>query len=104
MTKTTKTTLNLTQEAYIDGCEGAFLYERNADGSEMPTGIANNWYTASAIDAGENEYTVYWEILDDFDANEDTDDAYACDWRKPYMVLDEDGNNVTETVEIANVG
>ena len=97
----TKTTLNLTQEAYIDGCEGAFLYERNADGSEMPTGIANNWYTASAIDAGENEYTVYWEILDDFDVNEDTDEEFARDWRKPYMVLDEDGNNVTETGEIA---
>ena len=62
------------------------------------------FYKKTEIDAGENEYTVYWEILDDFDANEDTDDAYACDWRKPYMVLDEDGNNVTETVEIANVG
>ena len=88
------TEIKLTQEAYIDGYEGAFLRHGNS-----PYGIKDNWYTAQAEDAEGNTYEVYWKIKEDYDP-EVMEEADACDWDSPFMVVDEHGNTVEENVEI----
>lgn len=92
--------ITLTQEAYAEGYNGAFLREIDRNGNDLATGIWGNWYTAQAIDEEDNEYQVFWKILDSFDPDEDDDESLACDWKKPWMVLDEDGKNVAANVEI----
>ncbi len=52
-------TLTLMQDAYLDGdCDG------------------NGYYTAHAIDDDDNDYQIFWEII-----NHDCEDqSSACDW------------------------
>lgn len=90
-----------TQEAYIEGYDGAFLREIDKNGNELATGIWGAWYTAQAIDDEMNEYQVFWKILDSFDLDEDDDESCACNWEKPWMVLDENGKNIVSSVTIA---
>ena len=80
------TKIKLTQEAYIEGYEGAFLRYGNS-----VHGIWDNWYTAHAEDGEGNSYNVYWKIKGDYDP-EIMEEEYACDWDSPYMVVDEYGN------------
>ena len=56
------TKIKLTQEAYIEGYEGAFLRYGNS-----VHGIWDNWYTAHAEDGEGNSYNVYWKIKGDYD-------------------------------------
>lgn len=93
------TKLHLTQDAYPCGFSGAFLSKVNEAGEELGTGIYDCWYKASAVDDDSKEYTVYWELRDDYNPEED-DGGDACNWDYPWMITDEDGNNVTERCEI----
>ena len=93
--------IKLTQQAEIDGYDGAFLREHDESGYEMITGISGEWYSACAVDDDGNNYTVYWEMLDGYTYDGDNEDM-ACNWSKPYMVLDEDRRNVTSLVTIAD--
>lgn len=76
------------------------MREIDKDGNDLASGIWGAWYTATAVDDEMNEYQVFWEILDSFNPDED-DESNACDWAKPWMVLDEDRKNVVTDVEIA---
>lgn len=96
-----KKTIKLTEEAYIEGYEGAFLREVDAYGYKLATGIWNNWYTAAAEDSEGNGYMVYWKLREDFNPAKDEDEGDACKWDEPYMVLDEDYKNVIDSVELA---
>lgn len=89
-----------TQEAYIEGYNGAFLREIDKNGNDLANGIWGAWYTGQAIDDEGNEYQVFWEILDSYDPEENDDESCACDWSKPWMVLDADGKNVVTEVEL----
>lgn len=88
------TKLTLTQDAYMDGTENEALNLINADGTTKAECIYGPYYTATAKDDDDNEYTIYWTILDDFDPNTDEDESSACNWDEPIMVIDEDGKNL----------
>lgn len=53
--------------------------------------IRGNYYTARAINMNEEPdeddyvycYEIRWEILNDFDSNNDEDEGNACDWNTP---------------------
>jgi hypothetical protein len=93
----TEKQIRLTQEAYVEGYAGAFLRKINADGTPSIYGLWDNWYTATAEDAEENEYTVYWAMRDDYDASEsEGDESDACNWDNPYMILDADNKNILD--------
>lgn len=93
--------LTVIHDVYVEGYNGAFLREIDKDGNDLPNGIWGAWYTASAIDDESKEYQVFWKILDSFDLDEDDDESLACDWKNPWMVLDEDGKNVVGSVYIS---
>ncbi|MGG3987467.1 hypothetical protein [Bacillus smithii] len=40
-------------------------------------------YTAVAIDENNNEYQVYWEVIN----SDTTDESETCDWDKPIEVV-----------------
>ena len=88
------TKLTLTQDAYLEGAKDMALNLITADGITRPECIWGPWYTASAKDDDDNEYTIYWTILDDYDADTDEDESNACNWDEPIMVIDEDGKNL----------
>ena len=73
-----KTKLTLTQQAYQ---------------------IVGN-YTASAIDAVGNEYSVFWSILSNWDRD---DEQSACDWDNPAKI-ERDGYGIVNVNDyIVNV-
>lgn len=92
------TRIKLTQEADIEGYEDAFLHYVDEKGRTQPYGIWDYWFTAKAVDNDGNEYTVFWETKEDFDLSNPADEA--CDWESPYMVIDENGVNVLNSVEL----
>lgn len=89
------TRIRLKEDAYICGYEGAFLRYILPDGRESAVGISGNWFEASAEDEDGNDVFVYWNTVEGFDPNDDTDFEYACDWDTPYMVI-RDGRNIAE--------
>lgn len=90
--------IKILEEAQIDGYDGAFLREYNENGAELATGWWNYWYSANAVDEEENEYTVYWEFLGDY--NDEDNEEDACDWDCPVMILDNNSCNVIGNVII----
>ena len=91
--------IRLTQDAYIDGYNGAFLREYDKNGTALATGLWDSWYTATAKDDKGNAYIVFWAIVPEWNPEED-DESDACDWDNPYMILDGDGKNVTAKADI----
>lgn len=91
--------ITIIEDAHIEGYEGAFCHEIGEDGQVWATGVWDNWYEASAIDDDGDDYIVYWTILEDYDASEDAEDC-ACNWDKPWMVVDKNGKNVVNKVEV----
>lgn len=94
--------IKLTQSPYICGYEGAFCREVSEDGKDLATGVWGNWYEATAEDESGNQYQVYWIINDGFDIK-CGDEADACNWEKPWMVLEigtENDKNVVNQVKI----
>lgn len=94
-----KTTIKLKEEPGIYGYEGAFLNEYTTDGTMLSTGWNDCWFEASATDADDNDYTVYWVPGEGFDPNEDWD-RQEVDWDNPTMVLKDYCFNVTGQVDI----
>lgn len=84
--------LTLTQQPYIDGHDGAFLRKGNS-----ANGLWGAWYAAGAEDADGNTYTVYWSITGDL---ADEEASSHCNWDAPYMILDEDGRDVSDNYTI----
>ena len=80
--------IRLTQDAYA--CGGSVragynsIYELTA------------WYEAAAEDDNGNYYRVIWDISN-LDADDESD---ACNWSKPWAILDEHYNNVSDTVTL----
>lgn len=97
--KTITITIN---ESTINGYDGAFLNYIDSDGNICAGGIWDVWFEGDASDEDGNTYAVYWELTEDakeLEANNELDDlSTACEWDKPYMVIDEDGKNVTDSV------
>lgn len=87
--------IKLTQEAY--GSSGNYGI-RDKNGKVVY--YLNSWYEAAAVDEDGNDYTVVWEICDTWDGN---DEASACDWDKPIMVIDYNDSmkNIVDNVVIA---
>lgn len=96
-----KTTITLTHQPEIDNNAERFLRNRTEDGTEMATGwnTEDGYYWAPAVDAEDNEYRVYWVLVDDYDP-EYHDETDCCDWNNPVMVLKDDIYNVTGQVDI----
>ena len=76
--------LTLTQNAY---CSGSYLRLPTEDGEPSVFVLQGSWFEAPAVDADGNDYTVYWDILDDWDSDDAGD---ACDWDHPTAVVRED--------------
>ena len=76
--------ITLTQNAYASG---SYLRLPTEDGKESVFAMQGSWYEAQATDADGNEYTVYCDILDNWDGE---DEADACDWDHPTAVVQED--------------
>lgn len=92
-------TIRLTEQAHIEGYEGATLRIYNAKGKAQPEVIWDNWYEAKAKDNDGNDYTVYWALEKEYDP-EDENEEDNCDWSHPVMVLDEEHKDVKDSVEI----
>ena len=82
------TTIKLTQEAYA--CGGSVRAGRNSI-YELTA-----WYEAAAEDDNGNDYRVIWEISNP-DAEDESD---ACAWSEPWAILDDNYNNVSDTVTL----
>ncbi len=99
-----KIILKLIDEAFIEGHDGAFLIEVDSNGNYLSSGLCGEWYKAHATDDAGNDYTVYWNILDSYKDYDEIDRANrqdeACNWDNPYMVINENGENVVEKVVI----
>ena len=93
------TVIKLTEQAHIEGYEGATLRIYNAAGKEQPEVIWDNWYEAKAKGEDNNDYTVYWALEKEY-TPEDESDEDQCDWENPVMVLDEEHRDVKDIVEI----
>lgn len=89
--------IKVTEEAYLDGYEGAFLRYRKGN-AQQPFGLNDYWYKAFAKDLDGNKYIVIWEIKEDYDFSQPEDEA--CDWESPYMVIDLNGYNVIDDVTL----
>lgn len=63
--------LKTTQDPYLD------LYRSFVDAPDQDA------YQAHAIDESENEYVIYWEIL-----NNSEDESDRCDWVNPMQVIE----------------
>lgn len=90
--------IRLTQEAEIEGYDGAFLRYVSSDGKESARGIRDTWFEATATNENGDDYRVFWKLKDDFDIESEHDYEYACDWYRPYMILDDDGKNVIDGI------
>ena len=91
------THIKLTQEAYLDGYDGAFYRFNDEEGDELSTGLWDYWYEARAKDEDGEEYTVIWKITNQ-EAWENGDEAYACEWSDPTYIEDHNGFRVTDDV------
>lgn len=73
--------IKLTQNA----CSAGTYYRLpTEDGEESTCAMQGNWYEASAKDDDGNEYIVFWDILPDWDGEDEGD---ACDWDLPTAVV-----------------
>lgn len=93
------TIIKLTEQAHVEGYEGATLRIYNAAGKEQPEVVWDNWYEAKAKDEDNNDYTVYWALEKEYNP-EDESEEDNCDWENPVMVLDEEHRDVKDIVEI----
>lgn len=90
--------IKLTQDAYVEGYEGAFYRLHTYDGKLSALGIQNNWYTANAIDEKGNEYKIVWAITNR-EAFERGDED-CCDWDNPSEIYSyADGKTVEAEIE-----
>lgn len=83
--------------AHIEGYEGAFLFEKDEDGKDLVTGLCGEYYEASGADSDGNDYTVFWQIINENYKTEE-DESWNCDWNNPWMIVDSEGKNVTDKV------
>ena len=87
--------INLTQNAYA---AGTYYRLPTEDGEASIYAMQGNWYEASAEDEEGNEYLVMWDILDDWDGEDEGD---ACNWDHPAAVVQLDPwRDVTAQAEI----
>ena len=93
-----KTNIKLTQSPYVEGYAGAFYRYTTDEGKPSACGIWDNWYTAEAVDENGKHYSLVWTISN-MDALQAGDED-CCDWDNPAEVLDEDGNVVTNEINI----
>lgn len=76
--------IKLDGEPYVDG---TFYRLPREDGGESIYAMEGWWYQAEGTDEDGNEYTVFWDILPEWDGD---DAGYACDWDHPTAVVRED--------------
>lgn len=82
------TKITLVQEAYA--CGGSV--RAGHDSIRELT----DWYEAVAEDDNGNDYRVIWAI-----SNPDAEDeGDICDWSAPWAIIDEDYNDVSDTVTL----
>lgn len=75
-------TIKMHKQAYADG---GFLRLPDEDGKPTDYVMEGGWYQADGTDADGREYIVLWDILPDWD--NDDDQSGACDWEHPAVVL-----------------
>ena len=91
-------TIKLTDNAHIEGYEGAFYRLHTDDGKASACGIHGNWYEATATDENGNEYCVVWEISNKEAFNNGDEDC--CDWDNPAEIYSyADGKPVEAVIE-----
>lgn len=81
MNEGSKMEIRLTQNAYPSG---TFCRLPTEDGKPSIYAMQGNWYQASAVDDDGNEYTVFWNTLDNWNGEDEED---ACDWDHPTAVV-----------------
>jgi hypothetical protein len=81
------TNITLTEEAY-------------AGGGSVRVGVCEltEWYEAAAEDNQGNQYRVVWKLKEDANPYDESD---ACDWESPWVILNEDGEDVSDEVELS---
>ena len=79
-------TLKLKDQAELDS--GTYFFH-NEKGQKTGECIFDDYYSAWATDDDDNEYYVVWEITD-WEAFENGDEGWACDWDKPAEILDDE--------------
>lgn len=86
--------IRLTQDAHVEGYDGAFYRFATEDGKSAATGIWDNWYEANAEDTEGNEYRVVWEIsnMDAFNSG----DEDCCNWDEPAEIYSYKDNKPVE--------
>lgn len=92
--------IKLTDNAHIEGYNGAFYRFTTEEGKPSACGIWDNWYEATAVDDNGNQYRVVWNIKPDFDINSNADESDACDWDNPAEIINIDNDMpVNATIE-----
>lgn len=90
--------IRLTEQAQLEGYDGAFYRFHTADGKLAVTGIWNNWYESHAIDENGNEYRIVW-IISNHEAFENGDED-CCNWDEPEEIYSyTDGKPVKAEIE-----
>lgn len=84
-----KIEIKLTQDAYINLATNNWSSEHTLQ--------EDYEYKAGAVDEQGNTYIVYWDIREDYD-QEIMEEDMACDWDEPREVIDDYGNDVTDSV------
>ena len=88
-------TITLTKDAYP---AGTYYRLPTEDGESSIFAMQGNWYEAPAKDDDGNEYLVMWDILDNWDSDDESD---ACDWDNPAAIVQLDPwRDVTATTTI----
>lgn len=82
--------IKLTQDAYVQGYEGALYRLHTDDGKPSTDVIFNNWYFANATDDYGNEYDVVWKIEDQ--ESFENGDEDCCDWDNPTEIFSHKDN------------
>lgn len=73
--------IKLHENAY---CAGTFYRLPTETGEPSIYAMKGNWYEAHAHDGNDNNYLVFWDVLPDWDGE---DESSACDWDNPIAIV-----------------
>lgn len=90
-------TITLQQNPYLSG---GYYRLPAEDGKPSVDVLDGEWYEAAATDDNGNQYMVYWTIRDGVDSVTDTVESNACDWKKPYAIVQYADRHVNVTGKV----
>ena len=79
---------------------GGFIRLPTAEGTPSIYVMEGDFYEAAGTDDSGNCYTLYWNLRETYDPEND-DESDACDWENPAAIVTDDGKLLESPVELA---